>query len=777
MQQSQQSATAEAGKPVVSGYQLHSRLGEGGEGRVWLATHVESGARVALKILHRRIDGDDETLSRLERGFSALAELNCRGIAGAIGRGELSTGEAWQATAFVAGRNLIEEIARIKHAHRASNDGRPASTFPIRPVLELFERVCTAVDLAHRLGVIHRDLKSANIIVDEDGQPWLVDFGIAKKPSALDATIVTLPGHFVGSIQCASPEQVDGRPELIDHRADLYSLGVILYQLTTGKFPYNVNGSLSQIFDRIRFARPVEPSSIAPWMDRDLQAIILKSLEKEPLDRYSTAADMRDDIRRYLDGAPIMARNSGFATAAFKFAGRHRRASAVTAVVASLSIFYAISVTWLLQRATHAEATAAAQADAARAKFRMAQETAEEILTNIDQQLKDRPDTAELRRNLLKSAYDRFSILVAEKEHDPALLVDFAKAHTRMSDIALALGLLDDCEKHRKSALEIWKKLAESHPDDVAMKAQLSIAIVLVGDLEKVRGQTGPAEALYRESLAIDESLVQSHPYNAALANNLSWSYERVGAIVDSNCAAEKALPFHRKRHALCERLLAGDPSNPEHLFSLLASHTVLSNEALVGQDETDEHVRAAAILADRLMQIDANNDRFVHYYLLSRWNMSRLAGREGAREKVALCLEQAIEASQGLLRSQPNHILYNKLHSNALSQMARFHAEGDNWPESVTWQIESIPYMQAYCRSMPDNPEARFGLATVIGDLFAFVRKARPDEDRLSRAALLIEESLELLPANFTMPADFPSREVLENCRETLRMPSQAAR
>ncbi|MBK8267435.1 MAG: serine/threonine protein kinase [Planctomycetes bacterium] len=550
MQQSQQSATTEAGKPVVSGYQVHSRLGEGGEGRVWLATHIESGARVALKILHRRIDGDDETLSRLGRGFSALAELNCRGIAGAIGRGELSSGEAWQATAFVAGRNLIEEIARIKQALRVEQR-KIGDAFPIRPVLELFERVCTAVDLAHRLGVVHRDLKPANIIVDEDGQPWLVDFGIAKKPSALDATIVTLPGHFVGSIQCASPEQVEGRPELIDHRADLYSLGVILYQLTTGKFPYNVNGSLSQIFDRIRFARPVEPCTIATWMDRDLQAIILKSLEKEPSDRYSTAADMRDDIRRYLDGAPIMARNSGFATAALKFASRHRRASAVTAVVASLSIFYAISVTWLLQRATRAEAAAAAQADAARAKFRMAQETAEEILTSIDQQLKDRPDTAELRRKLLKSAYDRFSILVAEKEHDPALLVDFAKAHTRMGDIALALGLLDDCEKHRHSALEIWKKLAESHPDDVTMKAQLSIAIVLVGDLEKVRGQTGRAEALYRESLAIDESLVQSHPYNAVLANNLSWSYERVGAIVDANGAAEMGLPFHRNRHAI----------------------------------------------------------------------------------------------------------------------------------------------------------------------------------------------------------------------------------
>ncbi|MBK8267436.1 MAG: hypothetical protein IPK83_03680 [Planctomycetes bacterium] len=194
-----------------------------------------------------------------------------------------------------------------------------------------------------------------------------------------------------------------------------------------------------------------------------------------------------------------------------------------------------------------------------------------------------------------------------------------------------------------------------------------------------------------------------------------------------------------------------------------------------MGQDETDEHVRAAAILADRLMQIDANNDRFVHYYLLSRWNMSRLAGCEGDRDNVAFCLEQAIEASQGLLRSQPNHVLYNKLHSNALSQMARLNAEGNNWPEAVTWQIKSIPYMQAYCRSMPDNPEARFGLATVIGDLFAFVRKAPPDEDRLSRAALLIQESLELLPANYTMPADHPSREVLENCRETLRMPSHA--
>src|SRR5262249_33273511 len=162
----------------------------------------------------------------------------------------------WQATEFVPGHALDEHIERLDERRLSHAEGRPSRTFPLRAVLQLFIRVCELVDAAHRAGVIHRDLKPANIIVDLDGIPHLLDFGVAKAPNVCNPALATASDQFLGSVAYASPEQVEARPGYVDVRSDVYSLGVILYELVTGSFPYKVDGPIAQTFDAIRHTDP-----------------------------------------------------------------------------------------------------------------------------------------------------------------------------------------------------------------------------------------------------------------------------------------------------------------------------------------------------------------------------------------------------------------------------------------------------------------------------------------------------------------------------------------
>jgi len=332
-----------ASEQVVGGYKIISRIGAGGMGDVYLAEDIQFRRQVALKLVRAALSTDD-IVARFRYEEQILASLNDPNIAHLYGGGVTANGIPFFVMEYVGGLR-IDEYCDRKHLATAAR-------------LQLFRKVCSAVHYAHQHLVIHRDLKPSNILVTEAGEPKLLDFGIAKLLKAGEsAPAVTLAGAMTPDY--ASPEQVRG--EALTTASDVYSLGVIFYELLTGRGPYQVkNRTPAEIARAITEQEPVRPSTAVRQLDGnqqsaisnpkylkgDLDNIALMAIRKDPTRRYTSVAQFSEDIRRHLDGLPVMARQDTFGYRASKFIRRNKIGVAAAALVTTTLLVGIVAVAW-----------------------------------------------------------------------------------------------------------------------------------------------------------------------------------------------------------------------------------------------------------------------------------------------------------------------------------------------------------------------------------------------------------------------------------------------
>lgn len=322
-------AGGSASTPTIEGYSIGQCLGQGGMGAVYEGTQESTGRRVAIKIMLDSALGSEEGRKRFEREVAVVARLEHPAVVAIIDSG-VRKGKYYYIMEFVEGTTLDHVIKRgecdVKHA------------------FELVAEVCDAVEYAHQRGVLHRDLKPANILVDTRGRIRLLDFGIAQvlgEDAAQSRETLSSPGQIVGTVAYMSPEQAAGKVSETSIRTDVYALGAIAYDLITGKLPCPVDGSLMQILQRIAHADPVRPSVHRKGLSRDVDAMLLRALEKVPASRYATSGEFAADIRRFLAGQPVHARPVGLAGRAYRWTKRNRTLTITGAV--SLMILAGVS--------------------------------------------------------------------------------------------------------------------------------------------------------------------------------------------------------------------------------------------------------------------------------------------------------------------------------------------------------------------------------------------------------------------------------------------------
>lgn len=320
--------------PSIEGYDIISRIHSGAQGIVYKAVQKSTSRTVAVKLLPHEHAATDRQKHRFEREVGLAASLRHPNIVTVYDSG-LTSGRYFFAMEYIHGKPLNEHLA--------------AMSLTVPEKMRLFAKICAAIGYAHQKGVIHRDLKPGNILVDSSGEPHVVDFGLAKSAGIIamhrDAPF-TLTSQFMGTLAYASPEQTKGDPALIDMRSDIYSLGVILFEMLTGTYPYPSSTDLVKMFHTICTTPPKTPSSAAADMDADVDTITLRALAKEPERRYQSVQDMQQDVERWLAGEPISARRDSLPYL-MRLKGRRflqrRRASTVMVMV----VLASVAATWL----------------------------------------------------------------------------------------------------------------------------------------------------------------------------------------------------------------------------------------------------------------------------------------------------------------------------------------------------------------------------------------------------------------------------------------------
>lgn len=325
----------------IEGYRLGREIYRGGQGVV-LAAHQQTTKRdVAIKLLLDGALASEGDRARFEREVELAAQLRHPSIVTVHESGRTQHGRQYIAMELVDGARFDAHIRERYH------EGAPPSDAQCREVVRLFLGVCDAIEYAHRRGVIHRDLKPGNVMVTDDPRPVVLDFGIAKATGSERGTTKT--GDFLGTLSYAAPEQLGGSPDLIDTRADVYALGVMLYEALTGARPSGGEDvSIAEAIRNVTQQDARRASSINPSVSRDLDAVLRKALERDPGQRYQTAGQLRDELARAISGRPVRAREHERWYLVKKYVVR-RRVPIAAGLLAAAGVAV-MGVLWLGQR-------------------------------------------------------------------------------------------------------------------------------------------------------------------------------------------------------------------------------------------------------------------------------------------------------------------------------------------------------------------------------------------------------------------------------------------
>jgi serine/threonine protein kinase/tetratricopeptide (TPR) repeat protein len=713
---------------MIGPYKLLEQIGEGGMGSVWMARQAEPVKRlVAIKFIKAGMDSR-QVIARFEAERQALALMEHPSIARVLDGGTSSVGRPY----FVM--DLVKGVSITKYCDEHHLTPRKR--------LELFIPVCQAVQHAHQKGIVHRDIKPSNVLVAlYDGMPVpkVIDFGVAKAAGQqlTDKTLVTGFGNIVGTLEYMSPEQAEINQLDIDTRSDIYSLGVLLYELLAGSPPFTrkelEKAGMMEMLRVIREQEPskpstklstaeglptlaanrgTEPAKLTKLLRGELDWIVMKALEKDRSRRYETANGLVRDIERYMSDEPVQA---GPPTAGYRlrrFVRRNKRGVLAAGLVVLALVGGIIGTTAGLIRAGKAHLAEAKQRQLSEENFRLARQAVDKYFTKVSEskQLKAR-GLEKLREELLQQAKTYYEEFLDTQGDNPTLRSDLGKTHILLTKINEAMGKFPAAEAHAEKAIAIFEGLISDHPDVVAY--QLDIAWSWYR-LAKSRWHTGGMEeaekALLTAKVAFDK-LVRGYPdTRGEYREGLGFCYNDLAVLCFDSGRKDEAELAYQQALSWKEELVREHGHIPEYHESLAITHFNLGEIYLeAGRSaQAESHLQKAMAIIEKVSREYPDKPEYQNVLAATLVSLGRAYGIAGRADKAEQALLSAVNIQGKAAREHPDVVNFAIGLADSYLALGESHANQKNLDMSQTWFEKAVWTLREILQKEPRNGEAR---------------------------------------------------------------------
>lgn len=673
-------------------YRLKREIGRGGMGVVFEAEDTTLGRRVALKVLPFAAILNDKQLARFRNEAQAAARLHHPHIVPVYAVG-VDRGVHYYAMQYIDGRSLEDAIAELSAYDQSrstvdrqaiqtaeftapsspTQDTAKAPLFPLsakespaylRRVVSLVRDVCDGLKHAHDLGILHRDIKPSNLLLDSSGHVWITDFGLARVPG--DAS-VTSTGDVLGTARYMSPEQAAGGKAFVDHRTDIYSLGITLYELVTLR-PAFPTDTREQFLRHIQFVQPLAPTRLNRAIPSSLEAIIIKATEKDPARRYLSAQEFSQDLQRFLAGDMPHARKHWFRNQFRRWRERHQRFVAVAMWTGALLLAGSLVTTALVLKEQGKTTQALAEKHKsflqAEAYYRTARLAVDKFGLKMSERLANVPGAEGIRREIIQETLRYYDSFVSQAREDAALKRDVASALLKSGSLLEQLGDTQGAIRSYDqsiAAFEDFVRVARGPVGDA--RREWGHALNNRGLLQARTGQSDKGIEDLHQAQAIQQELLQgnlSSQLRDEIQGDLACSLCNEAFVLTNQGHAAPAANLLESAIAMEKKQTKALEESPLRSARLAVSlHNLACLRVDSDIEQAERLTREALSIQQRLTHGDPGSVSYTSDYAVGCNNLAVLLLREGKNEAAAEAYQEAVSLGEKLVARAPEVVPY----------------------------------------------------------------------------------------------------------------------